>query len=170
VSGGKSARSQSSLGSLLVRRAETKIGLGPTAESRREVEGVGQTVKSLEADYREAMAAFQNAVRLNRMLSSVWFKLGCTALRVEDWPTAATAFRARVDLDQEDYEAWNNLSNACVSAFLFFSLQNSPSPCQSFRIMYMCDFLLSVVLLLHALCASRIPLSSPRYCSRDAVD
>lgn len=112
VSGGKSARSQSSLGSLLVRRAETKIGLGPTAESRREIDGVGQAVETLESTYREAMAAFQNAVKLNRMLSAVWFKLGCTALRVDDWATAATAFRQRVDLDPEDYEAWNNLANA----------------------------------------------------------
>ena len=51
--------------------------------------GVESSIASQTSLYREAITAFQNAVKLNRMLSGVWFKLGCAALRVEDWETGA---------------------------------------------------------------------------------
>ena len=75
--------------SLVLFRPLPQIGLGASAESRREMLGVESSIASQTSLYREAITAFQNAVKLNRMLSGVWFKLGCAALRVEDWETGA---------------------------------------------------------------------------------
>ena len=51
--------------------------------------------------YRRAMACYESCVALNALQADVWFSLGCCALRVEDFSTAARAFRRRVDIDPD---------------------------------------------------------------------
>lgn len=59
----------------------------------------------------------------------MWFSLGCAADRVADYETAARAFRRKVEMDSEDFEAWNNLASAYVNLGqkprAFWSLQEA---------------------------------------------
>ena len=60
-------------------------------------------------NYRKAFDNYKLAVGLNQMRSDAWFSLGCSTLRLEEWPEAVQAFRRKLDLDQDDFQAWNNL-------------------------------------------------------------
>eukprot|EP00056_Hartaetosiga_gracilis_P008534 m.121986 g.121986 ORF g.121986 m.121986 type:complete len:980 (-) comp12932_c2_seq4:1602-4541(-) len=96
VSGGKMAKPMRALGLMLLHQAEH------ANTSRNVIE---------KEKYLKAMDCFQKSLALNSFQSSLWFSLGCSAMRVEDFATATNAFRRRIDLDDNDFESWNNLAN-----------------------------------------------------------
>jgi len=51
--------------------------------------------------YAECIPHFQKSVALNSLQISVWIRLGFAALEVEDWETAAAAYRRYCTLDPE---------------------------------------------------------------------
>ncbi|KAJ8981395.1 hypothetical protein NQ317_002589 [Molorchus minor] len=64
--------------------------------------------------YDECIPHFEKSVSINPLQSSVWFRLGYAALQVENWQTAATAYRRYTCLEPDGFEAWNNLAQAYI--------------------------------------------------------
>ncbi|KAK2149737.1 hypothetical protein LSH36_439g03059 [Paralvinella palmiformis] len=64
----------------------------------------------------EALKYFEKSLEVNGLQIGVWFSYGCTALRVENYNLAAKAFRTCVNLDTDNYEAWNNLATAYIKS------------------------------------------------------
>ncbi|EDQ93082.1 uncharacterized protein MONBRDRAFT_17320 [Monosiga brevicollis MX1] len=79
------------------------------AERNREKHGTLQTEK-----YEKAIEAFEACLKLNHMQTDVWFSLGACGLRLERWPLVCKAFRRKVEIDDDDFESWNNLANGYV--------------------------------------------------------
>ena len=51
---------------------------------------------------------------LNGMHAGSWFSLGCAAMRAENWKVSCGAFRRKLDIDEGDFECWNNLARGYV--------------------------------------------------------
>jgi tetratricopeptide (TPR) repeat protein len=62
--------------------------------------------------YEECIPHFEKSLSINPLQSNIWFGLGFAALQVENWHTAATAFRRYTTLEPDSFEAWNNLAHA----------------------------------------------------------
>lgn len=65
-------------------------------------------------EYAECMQHFQKSLEINFLQEQVWSRLGFAALAVEDWETAAAAYRHYTCLEPGSYEIWNNLAKAYV--------------------------------------------------------
>ncbi|GJJ07549.1 hypothetical protein Clacol_001751 [Clathrus columnatus] len=63
-------------------------------------------------EYEQALQWLRHAARINPLLVRVWFVLGCTAVRMENWNEAREAFARVVSIDEEDGESWSNLASA----------------------------------------------------------
>eukprot|EP00727_Mastigamoeba_balamuthi_P010689 m51a1_g6242 hypothetical protein (773) ;mRNA; f:14739-17992 len=62
--------------------------------------------------WSDCIAHYLDALALNPIFPTIWFSVGCAALRVSDWHQAQKAFSRCVSLDGEDAEAWSNLAAA----------------------------------------------------------
>ncbi|GIY52227.1 tetratricopeptide repeat protein 27 [Caerostris darwini] len=65
-------------------------------------------------DYEKSLPFFKRTLEINPLQCSVWFSYGFAALECKDYPLSAQAYRQVVMLDQDNFEAWNNLSNAYI--------------------------------------------------------
>ncbi|KFM69476.1 Tetratricopeptide repeat protein 27, partial [Stegodyphus mimosarum] len=65
-------------------------------------------------DYEKSIPFFLSSLEINHLQPDVWFSLGYTATQLEKYELAAQAYRQVVSLDQDNFEAWNNLSNAYI--------------------------------------------------------
>ncbi|XP_054712172.1 tetratricopeptide repeat protein 27-like [Uloborus diversus] len=65
-------------------------------------------------NYKESITHFEKTLELNHLQLTVWFSLGYAATQIEDFELAAKAYRQVVTLDTDNFEAWNNLSNAYI--------------------------------------------------------
>ncbi|KAJ2823153.1 hypothetical protein IWW50_003903, partial [Coemansia erecta] len=63
-------------------------------------------------EYADAIACYEKAVRLNPLFENSWYVMGCAAMSVEQWQTAARAFLHVVGIDENNGESWNNLATA----------------------------------------------------------
>lgn len=65
----------------------------------------------VEAEHWEgAVEHFKQALEINSLFPEVWFTYGCSALKIDDMPTAAHAFTRVVQQTPDNGEAWNNLA------------------------------------------------------------
>ncbi|KAF8768454.1 tetratricopeptide repeat protein 27-like [Argiope bruennichi] len=64
--------------------------------------------------YEKSLPFFQRTLEINPLQSSVWFSYGFAALQCKDYLLSAKAYRQVVLLDPDNFEAWNNLSNAYI--------------------------------------------------------
>eukprot|EP01127_Copromyxa_protea_P019654 TRINITY_DN642_c0_g1_i3.p1 TRINITY_DN642_c0_g1~~TRINITY_DN642_c0_g1_i3.p1 ORF type:complete len:821 (+),score=202.87 TRINITY_DN642_c0_g1_i3:19-2481(+) len=61
-------------------------------------------------DFEAAIAHFEVAVKINPQYASIWFRMGCCALGINDLTRGQRCFSRVVQLYPEDSEAWNNLA------------------------------------------------------------
>ena len=59
-------------------------------------------------------AVCHRCLSLNKLQAGVWFSLGCAAMRIDDFAASTRAFRRKVEIDDADFESWNNLANGYV--------------------------------------------------------
>ena len=57
----------------------------------------------------QAIQYFKESLAISGFYPDSWFKLGCAAMREEDWTTAVTAFHRVVSMEPESYESWGNI-------------------------------------------------------------
>eukprot|EP00043_Microstomoeca_roanoka_P013012 m.127144 g.127144 ORF g.127144 m.127144 type:complete len:869 (-) comp15648_c0_seq2:313-2919(-) len=99
VSGERLTKAMRQLGSMLLRQAEH-------ARTSRDV---------IEKEkYQASIDSFQKCLRLNPLQADVWFSLGCAALRLDQHELVTRAFRRKVEIDDTDFESWNNLAHGYV--------------------------------------------------------
>ena len=52
-------------------------------------------------NYSKSVAAYDKSLALNTLQPDAWFSMGCAASRIDDYATAARAFRRKVDIDAD---------------------------------------------------------------------
>ncbi|GAB6021476.1 Tetratricopeptide repeat domain 27 [Chamberlinius hualienensis] len=62
-------------------------------------------------EYEKSVECLKKSVEINAIQLDTWFRLGFAALQISNWEVAATAYRRCVNLEPENFEAWNNLAN-----------------------------------------------------------
>ena len=60
-------------------------------------------------DMKKAIQYFKEALAISGFYADSWFKLGCAAMREEDWATAVSAFHRVVSMEPESFESWGNI-------------------------------------------------------------
>eukprot|EP00842_Homolaphlyctis_polyrhiza_P002543 jgi/Hompol1/328/HPOL_001393-RA len=65
-------------------------------------------------DMRRSVDCYRLALNINPLFENSWFMMGCGALHIEDFDTAATAFNRVTVLNPENGEAWNNLASVYI--------------------------------------------------------
>ncbi|XP_034947329.1 tetratricopeptide repeat protein 27 [Chelonus insularis] len=79
--------------------------------------------------YAEAIPHLKTSVQLNNIQENVWIRLGFAAMQVEDWNLAAKAYRHYCELEQTNFEAWNNLAKVYIKlgdkSRAWYSLQDA---------------------------------------------
>ena len=58
------------------------------------------------------MSYFEKTLAINPLQLPCWFSYGCSALASSTYEKAAAAFRRCVMLNEDNFEAWNNLAAA----------------------------------------------------------
>jgi hypothetical protein len=91
-----------SLGRLYLRRAEDQTKRNETEPAK--------------ANYAKAVECFEQSLTLNTLQPDTWFSLGCCAQKIDDFQTAARAFRRKVDIEDDVRE----LNYGCVLFLLHF--------------------------------------------------
>ncbi|KAI9250911.1 hypothetical protein BDA99DRAFT_444794 [Phascolomyces articulosus] len=67
-----------------------------------------------EKDYDGCIDCYQKALAINPLFEGSWYVLGCAGMQAEQWEVSLRAFQRVVALDNEQAEAWNNLSSIYV--------------------------------------------------------
>jgi len=67
-----------------------------------------------DKEYAKSIPCFQKSLEMNSLQQGVWFSLGCAAMVTNDMELAAKSFHRCVSLDNQNAEAWNNLSNVYI--------------------------------------------------------
>ncbi|CAO3594729.1 unnamed protein product [Absidia cylindrospora] len=65
-------------------------------------------------EYQLAIDCYQKALSINPLFEGSWYVMGCAAMMLEQWDVGIKAFQRVVNLDNEQAEAWNNLSSIYV--------------------------------------------------------
>ena len=60
-------------------------------------------------EYEECIPLYLDALAISPMYADSWFKLGCAAMRMEQWDVSIKAFLRVVNQEPEAYEAWGNM-------------------------------------------------------------
>ena len=60
-------------------------------------------------DFKRAILLFKEALAISTFYPESWFKLGCAAMREEEWTTAVSAFQRVVTMEPESFESWGNI-------------------------------------------------------------
>ena len=60
------------------------------------------------------MEYFEKTLALNPLQLGCWFSYGCASLASANFDKAATAFKRCVILNEDNFEAWNNLAAAYI--------------------------------------------------------
>ncbi|XP_044269252.1 tetratricopeptide repeat protein 27 [Tribolium madens] len=84
--------------------------------------------------YEECIPHFEKSLSINPLQANIWLGLGFAALQVENWQTAATAYRRYTTLEPDGFEAWNNLAQA------YIKLGNNRSAHQAILEALKCNF------------------------------
>ncbi|GFS95926.1 tetratricopeptide repeat protein 27 [Nephila pilipes] len=65
-------------------------------------------------DYEKSLPFFQKSLKINSLQFNVCASLGFASLQCKNFSMATWAYRQAVTLDDDNFEAWNNLSNAFI--------------------------------------------------------
>ncbi|KAF7261152.1 hypothetical protein EG68_01897 [Paragonimus skrjabini miyazakii] len=68
----------------------------------------------IDKDYEKAIECFEKSLSINNLQASLWFTFGCCCLQAKQYTKAENAFRRCVQIDPENFEAWNNCASAAV--------------------------------------------------------
>ncbi|KER29522.1 hypothetical protein T265_03894 [Opisthorchis viverrini] len=82
--------------------------------SARAMRSLAVVFMYVDKDYEKAMECFEKSLSINNLQVALWFTYGCCCLQARNYPKAETAFRRCVQLDPENFEAWNNCASAAV--------------------------------------------------------
>jgi len=63
---------------------------------------------------KECIPHFQKSLQINSLQEDVWLRLAFSAMELEQWDTAAQAYRRYCSLNSDSYEAWNNVAKCYV--------------------------------------------------------
>ncbi|KAG8232676.1 hypothetical protein J437_LFUL009922, partial [Ladona fulva] len=69
-----------------------------------------------KGQYKEAIPHMQKSLDINSLQLLLWSRLGFSALSIENWELAASAYRRYCSLDTENFENWNNLAKAYIKS------------------------------------------------------
>eukprot|EP01126_Amoeba_proteus_P034314 TRINITY_DN3412_c0_g2_i10.p1 TRINITY_DN3412_c0_g2~~TRINITY_DN3412_c0_g2_i10.p1 ORF type:complete len:665 (-),score=140.25 TRINITY_DN3412_c0_g2_i10:751-2673(-) len=100
------------------------LSRGRCSRAKRSLGIIAMEKLELEA----AAQHFLEAVKINPQYASIWFRLGCCALGMNDLELGKRAFSRVVQLYPDDSEAWNNLAAVYVKQKKKFSNFCSSSP------------------------------------------
>ncbi|XP_047100014.1 tetratricopeptide repeat protein 27 [Schistocerca piceifrons] len=64
--------------------------------------------------YDKAIQHLSKSLEINSLQAGLWSRLGFACLEESQWDMCATAYRRYCALDNENFEAWNNLAKAYV--------------------------------------------------------
>ena len=62
-------------------------------------------------EYSESVECYNKSFAINRLRADDWFTCGCAYMRLEDLTKAIFAFGNVVSIDEQQVEAWGNISN-----------------------------------------------------------
>jgi len=62
-------------------------------------------------EYREAVDCFNSSFEINKLRADDWFTCGCAYMRLEELDKAIFAFGNVVSIEEQNAEAWGNISN-----------------------------------------------------------
>ncbi|KAI9025167.1 hypothetical protein CLU79DRAFT_744373 [Phycomyces nitens] len=65
-------------------------------------------------NFPESIECYKKALAINPLFEGSWYILGCAGMQAEQWDVAMRAFQRVVSIDQEQAEAWNNLSSIYI--------------------------------------------------------
>lgn len=65
-------------------------------------------------DYENAIPHFQKSVEINSIQEIIWLRLGYSALSLEKYELAASAYVRHTQLEPSGFEAWNNLAKCYI--------------------------------------------------------
>lgn len=65
-------------------------------------------------EYEKAIPHLQKTLEINSLQEVQWLRLGYTALSLDNWELAATAYRRYTYLEPHGFESWNNLAKAYI--------------------------------------------------------
>ncbi|ESN95972.1 hypothetical protein HELRODRAFT_86233, partial [Helobdella robusta] len=65
-------------------------------------------------EFEKSLEHFETSLEINPLQIGLWFTYGCAGLSCGRFEKAATAFRRCVNLDNDNFEAWNNLATAYI--------------------------------------------------------
>ncbi|KAG5449915.1 Tetratricopeptide repeat domain 27 [Clonorchis sinensis] len=82
--------------------------------SARAMRSLAVVYMYVDKDYEKAMECFEKSLSINNLQVALWFTYGCCCLQARNYPKAEVAFRRCVQLDPENFEAWNNCASAAV--------------------------------------------------------
>lgn len=63
---------------------------------------------------KESIPHFQKSLEVNSLQEDVWVRLAFSAMELEQWDTAAQAYRRYCSLNSDSFEAWNNVAKCYV--------------------------------------------------------
>jgi tetratricopeptide (TPR) repeat protein len=67
-----------------------------------------------QKNWNKCIESFELALAINPLFENSWFVIGCAALQIDDYKTAANAFSRCTSINPENAEAWNNLASVYI--------------------------------------------------------
>ncbi len=67
-----------------------------------------------KGQYREAAIQFQNAIQVDERFADAHYKLGLTAMKMEQWPVAFEEFSKTIEIHPDQYAAQLDLANLLI--------------------------------------------------------
>ncbi|CAL8078886.1 unnamed protein product [Calicophoron daubneyi] len=83
-------------------------------KSARAMRSLAVVYMYADRDYAKAIECFEKSLAINNLQNSVWFTFGCCCLQAKEYAKAENAFRRCVQIEPENFEAWNNCASAVV--------------------------------------------------------
>ncbi|KAM7536171.1 hypothetical protein Aperf_G00000097151 [Anoplocephala perfoliata] len=83
-------------------------------KSARAARSLGIHAVNKEKDKKKGTEFFEKSLEINRFQVNLWFSLGCCYMDLHDFHNAERAFRYSVNLEPDNFEAWNNLASAVI--------------------------------------------------------
>ncbi|XP_050523724.1 tetratricopeptide repeat protein 27 [Daktulosphaira vitifoliae] len=65
-------------------------------------------------EYEKSIEHFKASLKINSLQDQLWFRLGFACMTEEKWVDASEAYRRYCDLENDCFEAWNNLAKCYI--------------------------------------------------------
>lgn len=67
-------------------------------------------------NFADSLPCFEKSLALNSLQIGVWFSYGCAAMACKKFEESAQAFRRCVNINSDNFEAWNNLASVYIKS------------------------------------------------------